>query len=593
VIRMMVWQRLEPVTRTVEYDRALQARVHDPLWLLGRQWQFGELEGEDAGTPVHVRAEVSSARLARYRAGDAGAAQSYDPDRTPLETAVEREPAGPPTLRTRADAGRRLIAALRAHGAPQTAAGVVRAFPLPAPGSADSSDPETRIANRLTSVLHDRLPDGLAAADALRPSVRPAGAEPPTLPPSVSAPPAEAARALAAAQEFLDWVDAELPPAATSAWVRERLEYRFAVAAAARGGEIILAAPEYQGTELDWHDFDVDGSPGGTLGTPVADAALAPTSTVLDVLASPIVFPGMPADRFWQLEDAAVSLPSVQTAPEDLGRLALVEFATVFGNDWFLVPVPVRYGTLNEVVSLVATDTFGEALLVGAADPTAPPGGHDPALWSMFRLSTRGAPRGAEAIARGLLVPPVVTASTEGAALEDVLFARDEQANLVWAVERVVEGPDGRGRDRNDEWLPVAAALDPPPPPSPAPLAYRLASAVPPHWVPFVAVHDSAENRGVRLERAAMLRLDADPPVPIPPRGRVLEPETARFVLFEEEVPREGVRVVRVPALCRSLDGGTHAWVSRRVTTGREQSSGLRFDLARETGSEEATPRLG
>jgi hypothetical protein len=24
----------------------LQARIHDPLWLLARQWQFGELKGE-------------------------------------------------------------------------------------------------------------------------------------------------------------------------------------------------------------------------------------------------------------------------------------------------------------------------------------------------------------------------------------------------------------------------------------------------------------------------------------------------------------------------------------------------------------------
>src|SRR6202011_2731950 len=99
----------------------------------------------------------------------------------------------------------------------------------------------------------------------------------------------------------------------------------------------------------------------------------------------------------------------------------------------------------------------------------------------------------------------------------------------------------------NEGGVPVAAALDPPPPPSPATLAYRLMSMVPPHWIPFVAVHDSAENRGVRLERAAMLRLDADPPAPVPPVGRVLEPETPQFVVFEEEVPREGVRISRVP----------------------------------------------
>jgi hypothetical protein len=209
----------------------------------------------------------------------------------------------------------------------------------------------------------------------------------------------------------------------------------------------------------------------------------------------------------------------------------------------------------------------------------------------MFALSSRDGSGSTGAPLARLVIPPVAVAAIEGAPIEDVLFARDEQANLVWGVERVVEGPDGRGRDRNDEWLPVAATLDPPPPPSPAALAYRLMSAVPPHWIPFVAVHDSAENRGVRLERAAMLRLDANPPAPVPPVGRVLEPETPQFVLFEEEIGREGVRISRVPALCRSVDGRTYLWTRRRRTIGRgEQSSGLGFDVAREATNGSTVP---
>jgi hypothetical protein len=585
MIRTTVWQRLETVTRTVEYDRALLARVHDPLWLLARQWQFGELEGEDAGSPVHVRVETSSAPLARFRAAGATSAQPYDPDRTPLEVLAEAEPAGPPTLRVRADAGRRLVSLLRAHGAPIAAADVVRKFPLTAPAGTAETDPAAGIAGRLASVLHDRLPDGLAAADALRPSVRPVGSAAPALPASIAAPAAEKAAALAAAREFLDWVDAELvPPGRVPSWVRERLEYRFAVAARTAAGEVVLTAPEYRGAELDWHDLDVDGSSGATLGAAQSGASVAPASTVTEVFAAPVVFPGMPADRFWELEDATVSLPSVQAAPEDLGRLALVEFATAFGNDWYLVPVRIRRGTVTDVVSLVVTDTFGEALLVQPTDAAAAASLPAGSRWSMFALSSRDGSGGTGTPVARLVVLPVAAATTEREPIEDVLFARDEQANLVWAVERLVEGPDGQGRDRNDEWLPVAAALDPPPPPSPAPLAYRLMSAVPPHWIPFVAVHDSAENRGVRLERAAMLRLDADPPVPIPPVGRVLEPETAQFVVFEEEASREGVRIARIPALCRSVDGRTYLWMRRRRRIGRgEQSSGLAFDTARET----------
>ena len=30
-------------------DRALRAEVRDPLWMLTRQWQMGEFQGDDAG----------------------------------------------------------------------------------------------------------------------------------------------------------------------------------------------------------------------------------------------------------------------------------------------------------------------------------------------------------------------------------------------------------------------------------------------------------------------------------------------------------------------------------------------------------------
>ena len=42
----------------------------------------------------------------------------------------------------------------------------------------------------------------------------------------------------------------------------------------------------------------------------------------------------MPAARWWEFEDASVDFGAVDTAPDDLGRLLVTEFATVFGNDW-------------------------------------------------------------------------------------------------------------------------------------------------------------------------------------------------------------------------------------------------------------------
>ena len=50
-----IWIRLHPQSVDDTLAVSVQARIHDPLWLLGRQWQLGEFEGEDAGTPLTVK----------------------------------------------------------------------------------------------------------------------------------------------------------------------------------------------------------------------------------------------------------------------------------------------------------------------------------------------------------------------------------------------------------------------------------------------------------------------------------------------------------------------------------------------------------
>ena len=63
------WMRLEPVSRNSEMKASLQARVYDPLWLLARQWQLGEFQGEDNGSPITARWQGESARITRYHSG--------------------------------------------------------------------------------------------------------------------------------------------------------------------------------------------------------------------------------------------------------------------------------------------------------------------------------------------------------------------------------------------------------------------------------------------------------------------------------------------------------------------------------------------
>ena len=45
-----LWNRLESRPRTDDFNRALKAEIRDPLWMLTKQWQMGEFNGDDAGS---------------------------------------------------------------------------------------------------------------------------------------------------------------------------------------------------------------------------------------------------------------------------------------------------------------------------------------------------------------------------------------------------------------------------------------------------------------------------------------------------------------------------------------------------------------
>ena len=91
------WTRLEPLCRDADMGRSIGARLFDPLWLLARQWQMGEFQAADVGTPVAARLRATSALLSRCHLGvlppnTNAQAPAYDPQRMPLEAMVERRP---------------------------------------------------------------------------------------------------------------------------------------------------------------------------------------------------------------------------------------------------------------------------------------------------------------------------------------------------------------------------------------------------------------------------------------------------------------------------------------------------------------------
>ncbi len=68
-------------------DEGLRARVADPVWFITRQWQLGELQGEDASSPVVVTCAPQHVPITYDRTRPA-----LDPTVVPAEALLEAEP---------------------------------------------------------------------------------------------------------------------------------------------------------------------------------------------------------------------------------------------------------------------------------------------------------------------------------------------------------------------------------------------------------------------------------------------------------------------------------------------------------------------
>src|SRR6476646_4049328 len=265
------WLRLEPRSRDAEMNTSLQARIYDPLWLLARQWQFGEFEGEDNGSPVLARWRGESAPLTRYQAGAIAPntqvnAPRYDGSTTPLETLVEREtvrPAAsqlsqPAKLKVAAEAGQHFLRLLDQQPLSPEAqaryrAAFIREFAFQ-PLTTDQRANFDRDSLAYLDLMTGRVPDARLLASAFRPAP---GTEI-VLASSLQIQPADQAEVEKAARLWLQWFDTLFsePGGENPSWLPERMEYAFSVGARFSDGERTLTAPEYYEGHLDWYAFD-------------------------------------------------------------------------------------------------------------------------------------------------------------------------------------------------------------------------------------------------------------------------------------------------------------------------------------------------
>jgi hypothetical protein len=552
------------VTTTTQPDLepGLRARIGDPLWMLSRQWQVGEFRGEDAASPVQVKATVATTKPGVFM-GKRGTS-ALPATGMLLEPHVEAEALGdgPGAFGRTAEAGLHFLRLLDAEGVGTLRGKFRQKYPLQQPTMSPMVDTDTR---RRVRLLARRSLDARAFATALVDGLATA------MPSGVTS--TQQPKVAAAIRVWSVWLSTrflEPPPVVDGTWTSDHMEYNFALAAPGSTGPVELRAAEYPGGHLNWYNFDV--VPGSTAA--VENVSL--TVATVQMLPSSVRYRGMPVRRWWPFEEGTVQLGMIAAGPTDPARLVVAEFATVFGDDCYLIPIPLTANTLVRVRDVEVTDTFGKVVpLRSCAEVDGPA-----RTWRFFELT------GDDSVDRHLApwvyLAPAIVGGVEASPVEQVVFARDEGANLAWAIERRIESPLGEAIDRRE----AARRSGTAPERAAGAWRYRVESPTPPHWIPLVPVVQGGKaqyklRRGT-MEQWQLLGVNAAAGA----QGTLLEPAQPLY-LCEEEVPSEGIVVTRAWQMARNTHGSLLVWLGRRKRVGKgEARSGLRYDRILGTGGE-------
>ena len=631
---------LESRSRKMNLTEALRFRIHDPLWMLTRQWQLGEFRGNDAGTAMSVRCRVASTPISGYRIGNSSSNVTGLTNDTPIEPMVEQiNRVITPLVRVESAAYFcKLLSGLPQKVYDALIEHLKKNYPLQnladtGRGSLEHdeirsfSDSRNIRLQRFARAFSAKAFDGYALYQDLAKSVQFKG--------GIDLLKGYLQLYANARSKYLTWfANRYLPKSngAASAWNQPELGYDFA----ADNSVAKYLAEDYVGGRVSWYSFDVDSMKDSNASLQNRDYKRKnvdrETIDSLPVLAS---YPGAPNKRLWQFENRDVFMGNSREM-QSKGNVAFMQFATMYGNDWMLCPLKTEIGKYIEVESIEVYDTFGIRSDIrhraGLKDQGPTTFGQ---RWQMF-TNTPVKVQDFDALketarfnyANGLLFPPALVRTLEGESLEEVSLLRDEMANMIWGVETRIEDGCGSSLDAKllasevgqyleDEYdktvekvkmsvknvqegdnvvTEVESGYK-------SDYKYSLMNTVPLNWIPFVPQHlnseeERAKYKGFQGGRETILRRGKMPYFfdgayrAVRPLSSILEvvkdetrknpdgsPMEVPMFINEEQVQGVGTVIRKNCQRSRWLKGQTFTWMGYSKEIKHTQVvSGLEFD---------------
>jgi hypothetical protein len=563
------WTRLEPLPCDASMERSLQAQVRDPAWMLGRQWQVGEFLGADAGSPVQATLAGQLQTITTYCPGGDSAATIPLDQKLPLEVHVERENV---ELKLRGSVQLGFyFESLVVQNLVANADTVIAAFRQSFPIAATPPDPTYAPVDavRFRSLMAGRATNGealYASAAAI------AAGQTPVTPLPAAANNAGMPVVISAFLEYRASLFNE-PLPGDSAWQSEEVDYDFSVGSPTAAQNLALNSAAFPGGRLDWYSFAMANASANAVAA--ANPAQV-TPFTFNFFPNRVTFRGVHDPRWWTFEDSVTDFGQLDAQQVDLAKLLVMEFALVYGSDWFSVPIPSPIGNLCSINTLVVSDTFGVRTLIRPAEDTTV--NTDESPWSMFKLSGDGVR------SNFIMLAPTLGLVQDASDLEEVMFLRDNMAAMAWAVEHQLPGDLDSAVNAQEAYLQRLAinpaALPPHATTGGPQISYTLEQPVPDNWIPLVPVQ--TPSGALYLRRGTMEIPTQQGLLYVVPRALILQPGKP-FFLADRALPPTGILVDRYFRRTRSVDGSTYVWLARKSGPGRGPGwSGLRFDLAQD-----------
>lgn len=379
-----------------------------------------------------------------------------------------------------------------------------------------------------------------------------------------------------------DLFSTDIPPDSQPAWNSEELLYEQTEQNAFATDQHKLRVQRHRGGRMDWYSVNAS----------ISEQASNATTNQREVIPTALQYPGAPNNRWWQIEDAAVDVGGYTPDSSHTPTAFLTDLIFSHSDDWFLFPVSAIAGHVVAIEKMEVIDAFGRSY--NSEDAGDHPVGNSGAwLWQGLRPPQDWTLFQVDGLTPGHLVLwHVAELPLESNAIERVQFGLDEGSNLLWAVERTVDGrevesrkvdiPDEASSPKFNEGTPSGDARHA------REYAYVPAQGIVPHWHPYD--YESEEvSRQRRLVQRRLGDLSRQKPVKMPgPEAEVLKATDGgqAHKIAPLAVPSNGIEVERRWQLARDMNGTPVLWVQRRRTSLLSPPARqLRFDVMEEVAS--------